>query len=137
MSSDRLTRVNEILKREIAEGIFRIMANTDFDLAATTVTHVVASRNLRHARVLVSIRCDADRAGKMLSMLKGRSPEIQQRINRNLELKYTPRLSFELDHSIAQGHRVLDLLAEIEETQGFGGEEIEPVDADQEQEDTQ
>ena len=120
MSSDRITRVNEILKREIAEGIFRIMGNTDFDLAATTVTHVIASRNLRHARVWVSIRGEEDQARKMLSKLKQRSSEIQQRINSNLELKYTPRLSFELDGSIAQGHRVLDLLAEIEETQGFG-----------------
>ena len=54
----------------------------------------------------------------MLSLLKKYSPEIQRRINSNLDLKYTPKLSFELDTSIEQGHRVLDLLAEIEATDG-------------------
>lgn len=127
MSSDRITRVNEILKREIAEGILRIMNNAEFDLAAMTVTHVVTSRNLRHARVLVSFRSDEESAMKMLSSLKKCASEIQQRINRNLNLKYTPRLSFERDSSIEQGHRVLDLLAEIEETQGFGEDTESPV----------
>lgn len=122
MSSDRITRVNEILKREIAEGIPRVMSGTEFDLAAATVTHVVTSRNLRHARVLVSIRGDDTHAKKMLSLLRRRASEIQRRINSNLELKYTPKLSFERDSSIEQGHRVLDLLAEIEETDGFGEE---------------
>jgi ribosome-binding factor A len=117
MSSDRITRVNEILRREIAEGIPRVMNGTEFDLAAATVTHVVTSRNLRHARVLVSIRGDDAHAKKMLSLLRKRAAEIQRRINSNLELKYTPKLSFERDSSIEQGHRVLDLLAEIEEAE--------------------
>jgi len=126
MSSDRITRVNEILKREIAEDILRIMANTEFDLAAATITHVVTSRNLRHARVLVSIRGEDEQARKMLSALKRQASEIQRRINRNLDLKYTPKLQFELDSSIEQGHKVLDLLDEIERTQGFGEEPAAP-----------
>jgi ribosome-binding factor A len=51
----------------------------------------------------------------MLALLRRHRKEIQDRINRDLTLKYTPRLTFELDTSLERGDHVLDLLAEIEE----------------------
>ena len=56
MSIDRITRVNELLKREISSAFYKILAPEErVDMAALTVTHVTTSRNLRHARVLISI----------------------------------------------------------------------------------
>ena len=114
MTTDRMSRVNELLRREIGEALFHVTNDSDFDLAAVTVTRVIASRNLRHARVLVSIMGHHDQRARMMSMLRKQRCEMQRRINSNLNLKYTPRLSFELDTSLERGDQILSLLAEIE-----------------------
>ena len=114
MAIDRLERVNALIKREIGESLYHIINDRDFDLAAVTITHVVASRNLRTARVLVSIRGDEAQQRHMLSLLRRHRPEIQQAINRDLTLKYTPKLHFELDLSIQSGDHVLDILSHLD-----------------------
>jgi len=125
MSVDRIERVNALIKREIGESLFHIMNDSDFDLAAVTVTHVVTSRNLRTARVLVSIRGDEKKKTKMLGMLRRRRPEIQRLINRDLTLKYTPKLHIDLDRSIEGGDHVLDILSHLggSETDALGEEQ--------------
>lgn len=118
MSADRITRVNELLRHEIGEALFYIMNEADFDLSAVTITHVITSRNLRNARVLVSIRDHHEQRKNMLSLLRKHRPEIQRRINSNLVMKYTPRLTFELDTSVEKGDRILSLLSKMEKEQG-------------------
>lgn len=115
MGIDRITRLNELLKRELAEALFRVMQNEEFDLAATTITRVVLGRDLREARVLVSIRDNIGRREHMLALLRKHRPELQQLINKDLAIKYTPRLSFELDTSLEEGDRVLGILAKLEQ----------------------
>ncbi len=117
MHVDRLTRVNELLKREIGDSLFRVMHEQAFDLAAVSITRVITSRNLRQARVRVSIRAAAGEQARMLTLLSHHRQEIQQRINRDINIKYTPRLEFELDESIAEGDRVLHLISEMERAQ--------------------
>jgi ribosome-binding factor A len=115
MSTDRLTRVNELLKREIGTALFRILAEGEADLATVTVTSVHASTNLRSARVKVSIRDTDEKRHEVLSALKRHRTELQDIINKNMNLKYTPRLSFELDLSVEKGDHVLEVLAELED----------------------
>jgi ribosome-binding factor A len=115
MSVDRLTRLNELLKRELAGALFRVMQNEPFDLSAVTITRVVLSRDLREARVCVSIREHHAERNKMLSMLRHHRQEFQKMLNRDLVMKYTPRLSFELDTSVEEGDHVLALLNKMAE----------------------
>lgn len=114
MSVDRIERVNALIKREISESLFQLINEEAFDMAAITVTHVVTARNLRTARVLVSIRGEEDKKADMLRIIRHHRGEIQKAINRDLMLKYTPRLHIDLDRSIESGHHVLDLLGEME-----------------------
>ncbi len=114
MSVDRLTRVNALLKREIGSLLFRIIHDSQFDLAAVTITRVAATRDLREARVFVSIREHHAERAQMLARLQGCGAEIQEHINATLALKYTPRLTFKLDTSVEEGDRVLHLLAQLE-----------------------
>ncbi|MBI2439898.1 MAG: 30S ribosome-binding factor RbfA [Lentisphaerae bacterium] len=114
MSVDRLTRVNELLKREIGDLLFRVMPSNVFDLAAVTVTRVATSRNLREARVYVSILGHEAERPRLLALLNKRRGELQRRINKDIVLKYTPRLTFELDASVEEGDRVLTILAKLE-----------------------
>ena len=117
MSIDRIERVNALIRREIGESLFHIMNEQAFDLAAVTVTHVVTSRNLRNARVLVSIRGDDAAKQRMLGLLRRHRADIQKAINRDLTLKYTPKLHFELDLSVEEGDHVLDILAHLDDPQ--------------------
>jgi|APTNR8051073442_1049403.scaffolds.fasta_scaffold00006_131 ribosome-binding factor A len=115
MRPQRLTRVNQLLKQEVAEQLFRIMHEPGFDAAACTVTRVITSSDLRHARVLVSIRAEPDRQQELLGLISRHRKELQDIINRRITMKYTPQLAFELDESIAKGDDVLSIIAEMEE----------------------
>ncbi|MFC1498070.1 30S ribosome-binding factor RbfA [Verrucomicrobiota bacterium] len=114
MGTNRITRINELLRREIGESLFQIVRDSDFDLAAVTITKVIISRDLRHARVLVSIMDHKDQRKKMLNILHKCRSQIQCRIAKNIVMKYTPRLSFELDTSVEKGDAMLSLLASME-----------------------
>jgi len=115
MTTDRMTRVNELLKREISTALFRMLAPEErVDTAAVTVTHVITSRNLRHARVLISILGHEDERGSIMEQIRNHRTQVQQWINRNVKLKYTPKLDFELDTSVEQGDHVLEILQEME-----------------------
>lgn len=125
MAIDRIKRVNELLRREIGETLFRVMTEQNFDLSAVMVTRVVTSRNLRHARVMVSIRDHQEERERMLSLLKRHRSEIQALINRHLVLKYTPKLSFELDTSVERGDHILDVLGALAVERGDDMQEPE------------
>jgi ribosome-binding factor A len=129
MTVDRLTRVNELLKREIGEILFRIIQEDDFDLSAITVTDVSISRNLRNARVMVSIRDHQDQRQRMLAILRNYRGEIQKHISNDVILKYTPRLSFELDTSIEKGDAILGLIHKMELEGQLGTPEPETQEA--------
>ena len=115
MPHHRITRVNELIRREIGEALFRLVNERNFDMAAVTVTRVSTSANLRHAHVYVSIREHDEDRDAMLALLRSHRRELQERIARNMSMKYTPRLSFHLDESIERGDHVLKLLSEIED----------------------
>ena len=115
MSVDRIKRVNALIRRAIGESLFHIMNEQAFDLAAVTVTHVITSRNLRSARVLVSIRGDEADKTRMLGLLRKHRPEIQKVINTDRTLKYTPKLHIDLDRSVESGDHVLDILSHLPE----------------------
>ena len=115
MRPQRLTRVNQLLKQEVAEQLFRIMHEPGFDAAECTVTRIITSSDLRHARVLVSIRAEPNRQQELLGLISRHRKELQDIINRRITMKYTPQLVFELDESIAKGDDVLSIIAEMEE----------------------
>ena len=114
MKKDRLLRVNESLRREIARSLFRVIIEPSFDLSAVSITHVMTSSDLKTARVLVSIRNHEDQRGHILGVMEKNRGEIQHEVAEHLQLKYTPRLSFVLDTSIEEGDRILGLLSRIE-----------------------
>jgi ribosome-binding factor A len=114
VGTKRITRVNELVKREVANALYRVMNEADFDFAAVTVTHVLTTPDMRQARVLISIRAEPEGRRRLMGRILRHRATIQDLINRDLALKHTPRLSFELDESIEAGDRVLGILHELE-----------------------
>lgn len=114
MSINRLDRVNALLRREIGDAFFKVFAGDTIDLAAITVTQVQTARNLRNATVSVSVFGHAQEKGAYLRRIANKAGEFQSLINRDLTLKYTPRLRFVLDESVEKGDHVLDVLSKLD-----------------------
>ncbi len=107
----RITRVNEILKREIAElferGVVPLPASS-----LISVTQVQASNDLRHARVFISLYgAEPERDWpKIAKALARKRADLQKKIAGALTLKYTPVLEFKFDDRLAVGDHVLSIL---------------------------
>lgn len=114
MRVDRMDRINELVRREIGEAFSKIISDTRFDRSAVTITEVSVARNLRTAKVLVSVRGDEQLQQQTISVIRRHRNELQQAINRDLSIKFTPVLHFELDPSIQKGDHVLDLLTHLD-----------------------
>ena len=112
--NDRIARVNELLKREIADVIEKYALNEGGILISITKVH--ASESLRNATVYVSIYgADEEKCEEIIRKLYKFKPEIQHQISRHVILKYTPVLQFVRDTNIEEGDRVLSLIRELEE----------------------
>ncbi|NCC50936.1 MAG: 30S ribosome-binding factor RbfA [Spartobacteria bacterium] len=127
MGTRRLTRVNELLKRELADDLFRVANDGSLDLAAITITRVNVTPNLRHAQVYVSILGHEQERQQMLHKLQQHRKELQHELNAHTQLKYTPQLTFELDESIEQGDHILSIIAELEQTTVYDENTEEPL----------
>ena len=114
MGIPRLVRVNELLKREIAEDLYRNYAGSNFDASAVTVTRVACAPDLRDANVYVSIFGHEGEREGMISYLNRHRQEIIRMMVKRVKLKYTPRLHFILDESLEGGDNILSMLAEME-----------------------
>ena len=112
--NDRIARVNELLKREIADVIEKYSLNEGGVLVSVTRVH--ASESLRNATVYVSIfGADEEKSEAIIKRLYKLKPEIQQQVSRHVILKYTPVLQFVRDTNLEDGDRVLALIRELEE----------------------
>ena len=114
LMNDRIARVNEILKREIADVIEKFSLSEGGCLISVTKVH--ASESLRNATVYISIfGAKEDKADAIMKKLYKLRSDIQHEVSRHVILKYTPVLQFVRDNNMEQGDRVLSLLQELED----------------------
>jgi ribosome-binding factor A len=105
-----MRRVNEALKEVLSEGIGDLK---DPRIGFVTVTGVQASRDLRHARVYVSVLGSEEKREATLAGLESAHGILQSRVNRELRLKRTPQLVFEYDPTVERGVRLSRLIDEL------------------------
>ena len=87
MKPDRITRVNELVRRELGDQLYRVVNRPDFDPAAVTFTHAITSVDLRSCRVLVSVRGDLPEQERVLSILKKHRVDFQEAIGTHVVLR--------------------------------------------------
>ena len=112
---DRIARVNEIMKREIADIIERRGIGGSGVLVSVTKVHT--SDSLRNAAVYISVfgAKDEERISEVFKNLVKFRPEIQRNVAKHVVLKYTPVLHFIHDTNLEDGDKVLSLIREMEE----------------------
>lgn len=114
MAVDRLERVNSLLKRVIAESMFSVMQGDTVAPGLITVTDVRCGKDFRDATVKVSVFGDEALKQTALRHLAHNAKRFQQIINREVRLKFTPRLLFQLDLSLEKGDEVLAILSKLD-----------------------
>jgi ribosome-binding factor A len=112
MSSHRVERVRELLKRAIGEAIRREIPVDQGGLI--TVNDVQTGGDLRNARVFISVLGNAEQQKSGLALLQQSRARIQGLVAKAVILKYTPHLRFVVDDSVSRGNRILQLLEELE-----------------------
>jgi ribosome-binding factor A len=110
----RMLRVNEVVKRELSGIIAREMS---FDGALVSINHVDVTPDLKNAHVFVSV-LGTEARESVMSKLASHRPALQAELARHVTMKYTPHLIFHLDDSIERGTRVIEIMQEIEASQG-------------------
>lgn len=111
MAGLRIKRVNEQLKREIAEILLGEVK--DPRIGPVTVTGVSAAPDLTLARVFVQPLGSEEERRETLAGLRAAGPFIRGEIGRRLPLRRTPELRFEIDASLEHALRIERLLAEV------------------------
>lgn len=110
MSSNRVEKVNSLLKREISKIIQREIAFPDGAMA--TLTRVEATSNLIEAKVYVSTFPE-DKSGEVLKILNKEVFDIQQKINKKLNMRPIPKIIFIKDEITKKAGRIEELLEQL------------------------
>ena len=110
----RIERLNELLKRVIAESMHSVMAGDEIAPGLVTITRVECAKDLRDATVNASIFVeDKEVKARAIRHLQHNARRFQAIINRKIKMKWTPRLTFKLDLSLEKGDEVLALLNKL------------------------
>lgn len=105
-----MRRVNESLRQVLSEALPELK---DPRIGFVTITGVVTSSDLRHAKVYVSVLGSEKKLQKSLAGLEAAHGVLQSRISRELHLKRTPQLVFEYDPSVVEGVRMSALIERL------------------------
>lgn len=114
--SQRQRRVAEQIKGIIADTLRRGHFDQEILFEHSTdisVVHVDASPDLKNAKVHVFIRNQESEPKAFLEALNNAAKEFQKELNRQLHLKFTPRLHFLEDKSLAASAAIDDLLSKL------------------------
>ena len=112
MASNRISRINEELQRELSD-LIRALKDPRVQQSMISVTKVEATGDLRYAKVYISV-LDKEKAREVLKGLKSAGGFLRREIAARLQLRYTPELVFVEDDSIAYGARMFDLLKSLD-----------------------
>lgn len=114
--STRTERLSDLVRDEISRLLLREIK--DPRIGFVTITGVLVSPDLRHARVFVSVLGEEAAREASLLALRSASGFIQRALFRNLRLKHSPMVTFHFDDSMERGERIERVLRRIRE----GGE---------------
>jgi ribosome-binding factor A len=98
------------------EEIATFLANDVKDpriLGLVTVTGVDVSRDLRHAKVFVSVLGSESQRTATFEGLEGVAAHLRGRVGRALRLRVAPEIEFRNDESVAHAAKIEQLLAQV------------------------
>ncbi len=113
MPSHHIDRINDDIRRVLADKLPQVKDPRVQQGAMLTVTHTDTTADLRHCKVYVSVLGQYDQR-QMLRGLRSVSGYLRRELGRSLDLRYTPELTFLLDDSIAHGAYINRLINDLD-----------------------
>jgi ribosome-binding factor A len=114
MQGKRLDRVNQLIKEEVSTLLQRELK--DPRLGFVTVTEVETAKDLRVAKVFVSVLGDERQWTASLAGLASARGFVRNWLRQHLDLRVTPEIDFRPDHSMEHAARIQSLLKRVRDT---------------------
>jgi ribosome-binding factor A len=111
MPSRRTEKAAEAIREVVSMAI--LVELNDPRVRDVTVTYVEVSRDLRYAKVHVSVMGDETRQNLTLRGLQSAAGFLQAKIAERIDIRYTPKLSFLLDQGVKRSIAVAKILREV------------------------
>ncbi len=111
MAKERINKINEEMHRALS-GIIRELKDARIPLM-TSVVAVSVTNDLSYAKVYVSVMGDEETQKKALQGLKSAAGFCRRELGRKIDIRHTPELLFELDHSIEHGAYINKIISEL------------------------
>lgn len=111
MSSRRVLKVAQAIREVVSMAILTEIR--DPRVSDVTVTFVEVSADLRVAKVHVSVMGDEKKQQLCLRGLNNSVGFLQSKIGKRVDIRYTPRIQFELDQGIKNSMIVTRILDEV------------------------
>ncbi len=122
MSKLRVNRLNSLLK-EVINDVIRKDVNNPNISEFLTVTRVDISRDLKHAKVYISVISNDKEKLRTLEALQSASGFISIKASKQVVMRFFPSLKFFIDVSVDNQMRVEKLIKEIKYTTDDKSEE--------------
>ena len=116
MQGKRLDRVNQLIKEEVSLLLQRELK--DPRLGFVSVTDVETSKDLRQAKVYVSVLGGDEQWKASMAALTSARGFIRNWLRQHLDLRVTPELDFRPDHSMEHAARIQALLRDLDQASG-------------------
>lgn len=123
MSKFRIDMISEEIRREVDKIIREDMHDPRMG-GTFCITRAEVTRDLRYAKMYVSVLED-DKAAGVMSALKSAAGFIRRELGHNLSLRYTPELQFVHDQNIAYGVHIASVLRGITPSENENNENEE------------
>ena len=115
MASRRMERVEELLRRELADMLLRgeLRDPRLKPAMAISITGARVTADLSVARVFVDVLTDEADIERVLAGLNAGRSALRAKLGQRVKLRRTPELRFERDDSVIHGARIEAVLAEL------------------------
>ncbi len=114
-NSTRMGRINDDIQLALS-SLLRSVKDPRVQQGLISVTRVETTGDLRYAKVWLSILGELNEK-EFKRGLKSCGPWLRRELGASLNLRYTPELVFELDHSMEYGAKISRMIEEIEESE--------------------
>lgn len=122
MASNHIQRVNDDIRRCLAELLRQVKDPRVHQGDLVSVVRTETTGDLRYCKVFLSVLGDVD-VKEFRKGLKSCSGWLRHELGSSLSLRYTPELLFELDHSIEHGAHINSLIRELDIPEDSGEED--------------
>ncbi len=117
MAKYRMDRISEEVKRVVSD-IIRNDLNDPRISSLCSVVSAEVTPDLKYAKIFVSVLGSDEEKQSTIKGLSSAAGFIRRELGRNIELRYSPEVFFELDRSIEHGAYINKLLNEVKKKDG-------------------